>query len=487
MPKDLSNIALPAIAFEVAAGAPSPFAFGGHPNLPDALDWPRNGERPMHFIAQIDLAALPKTHAQAGREFAMPARPEKGTLFVFLPLDADCIYQGDVATLYWPDPVPDLPERTPPEDTAPLDEEGHVVDQDGVAEGGQSLTRSYGTPRTRLSYHGVNPAWREGRDRTEAERYADDLAYAAALEAFGIGIDVDLPTPEAVREPLYEHIPTSFQGFFKRGTFQWTWAHIFEFSKRAWSACHDLPIREAHAIADETGYTPRLHSYIKKMAGKQDRINAEAFDQGSGLLERFTSDHAPSSALRFDVQFARWMRYARLRQDKPVNEKDKHAFVQMLRLIDAEFLDLEDQVMASDSIDAAFDAAAEMTFAKRPISLRCLAQLRGHDVDLFDIHTLASNAFDEVANACQSLHPDYFAATNRQQKDMCVPQIQMFGIGDAIQNAVFDNEGNVLLMQVDTIPGLDCRQIDSICQIWITPDDLASGRLERTHMTFEFS
>ncbi|NNE87530.1 MAG: DUF1963 domain-containing protein [Silicimonas sp.] len=64
--------------------APSPVIFGGAPQLPPTTDWPINSEgRPMHFFAQFDLGALPRSMEQADQTFEMPKFPTSGTLFIF--------------------------------------------------------------------------------------------------------------------------------------------------------------------------------------------------------------------------------------------------------------------------------------------------------------------------------------------------------------------------------------------------------------------
>lgn len=86
--------------------------FGGLPQLPEGLDWPRDGQnQPLHFLMQIDMASLPR-----GEE--LPDMPATGTVFVFH--DAFDDEQSSIQTLYTAHPVTDLPPCAPPEDLAPL-------------------------------------------------------------------------------------------------------------------------------------------------------------------------------------------------------------------------------------------------------------------------------------------------------------------------------------------------------------------------------
>jgi hypothetical protein len=91
---------------------------GGRPTLPPGIEWPISvfenspdlPDLPMHFLAQIDLAAL------ADRQ-GLPTRPLSGTLFFFL----DTIFaptvgapRGGGTVIYWPEDVTGFPERQKP-------------------------------------------------------------------------------------------------------------------------------------------------------------------------------------------------------------------------------------------------------------------------------------------------------------------------------------------------------------------------------------
>ena len=93
---------------------------GGLPQLPQALEWPM-GQRegapaPMHFLAQIDCAELPRVEAQM---------PEHGMLFFFAVNDEEQIWdtespQERVRVLYASEVSQDQAEREPPEDLRPI-------------------------------------------------------------------------------------------------------------------------------------------------------------------------------------------------------------------------------------------------------------------------------------------------------------------------------------------------------------------------------
>ncbi|WP_398496202.1 DUF1963 domain-containing protein [Variovorax sp.] len=95
---------------------------GGLPNLPESTPWPwppgtNPGPvtRPLHFIAQIDLAELPQVELPA----AQPRLPAEGMLFFFID-QAKETHWGDFLpsqvgrVIYAPHVPADQPERQPP-------------------------------------------------------------------------------------------------------------------------------------------------------------------------------------------------------------------------------------------------------------------------------------------------------------------------------------------------------------------------------------
>ncbi len=73
----------PAIWFRAVEKAHSKSRKGGLPSLPEGVDWPVHPDtrRPLHFLAQVDLAALPDTPLP-GCPFGA-ALPRRGMLFFF--------------------------------------------------------------------------------------------------------------------------------------------------------------------------------------------------------------------------------------------------------------------------------------------------------------------------------------------------------------------------------------------------------------------
>ena len=97
---------------------------GGLPQLPDGLQWPvgesYGTQAPMHFLAQIDCAELPRVD---------PDMPAQGLLFFFAMNDEEQIWDTDepqqrVRVLYAPEVAADQPVRALPEGMPPILDEG---------------------------------------------------------------------------------------------------------------------------------------------------------------------------------------------------------------------------------------------------------------------------------------------------------------------------------------------------------------------------
>ena len=91
---------------------------GGRPQLPDSFEWPwsRRREVPLHFLAQIDCAELPRIDARL---------PTAGMLFFFASDDEERIWsdgapEDSVRVLYAPAVAADQPEREPPRELPPI-------------------------------------------------------------------------------------------------------------------------------------------------------------------------------------------------------------------------------------------------------------------------------------------------------------------------------------------------------------------------------
>lgn len=104
-------------------GAPGCY-LGGLPTLPDTHDWPIHTiddgaiSVPMHFLGQINVAALPRARF-------LPEMPRSGTLFIFFDPVYDSSWEpgnNASAVVYVEEDVLDVPPRPVPEGL-PVEEE----------------------------------------------------------------------------------------------------------------------------------------------------------------------------------------------------------------------------------------------------------------------------------------------------------------------------------------------------------------------------
>jgi hypothetical protein len=91
----LDEVREPAIWLRRTTTGTSSSKLGGLPHLPSAASWPRQTRTglPLHFLAQIDLARLPKTPLAKGRpEHRLP---ESGMLFFFADIEEEMLWDLD--------------------------------------------------------------------------------------------------------------------------------------------------------------------------------------------------------------------------------------------------------------------------------------------------------------------------------------------------------------------------------------------------------
>lgn len=469
LPRDLAPIALPAIKlatqFKPGNGFWEPLMFGGAPNLPDGLDWPRMADgRPLHFFAQIDLGTLPRGMTLADKDLGLPEFPKTGTLFYFLPLAGTDMYDGGAVVLYSAQDVRQLPERAPPADTPALDAGSHVAVLSAVSACGTMLKRQYGTYAIALSSRDDKPDWQEGdAGLPQPQRPKRDLAYQKQLHKRGLPYHHSAPLPMAEIDPLFADIPASFQDYFERGRFQWTWDYIFEFGKQAYRECCELPVRELMFMCDDGADAKNARHLRERMLDKLDDLDAEVIEGPSKGWEKFKANRAPGLQMRDDVRFARWMSYARhqARTGAVVNEGDKRKFIDMLAHVGQE------------------------ATANEKAHLRILARVAHHDFRKRDVHRACINAFQTIAVNRTDLHPTAGQRPKSPVEQNDALPTQIFGAGALMQRAALDHEDKVLLMQVSQAAGADYARYDMLMQIWITPEDLAMGTFDKITTTLE--
>jgi len=88
--------------------------FGGDPDLPDKIEWPRNGDRYCNFLAQINFADLPT--------FAGPKLPVSGLLYLFIREMDSAAEPVLIDTVYYEGDADKLSRRESPPDEEMADE-----------------------------------------------------------------------------------------------------------------------------------------------------------------------------------------------------------------------------------------------------------------------------------------------------------------------------------------------------------------------------
>lgn len=443
MPRDTPPIALPALGLSDAnKGA---LRYGGYPRLPETVDWPvyRDGA-PFHFLAEIDLAALPREMEQAGHHYDMPNFPETGFIYIFLRLDGDMIYDAQPIVLFAPDASAETPHRTPPEPLPVLDpDDAYAFHPDAVAADGVSLKTGYMAASAFLSARAENTLWRN-MDRgvvSEDESYRRDKAFADQLNALGIEHKMPPPSPPAAREALFDQIAEYFQGFFKRGVFQWEWRYIFEVAKTAYASCFDFPIEELRYELDNGNDHRRFHKLIAKFEAKKDAVLRSEFEDRLGWWESISCDHIPSLDMRLDVQLRRWMGYARVTRHRGMTQEDKEAFVALLHLVSSYEGD------------------------RRPADLKVMAMFPEHDARRSYLESIVSDGFERAATALRHLHPERSPEPTNDfgDADTAARHVQVFGAGYLLQHAAIEHEDKVMLFQLSDACGVEF--VDGILQM----------------------
>lgn len=446
--------------------------FGGAPRLPENLQWPAA----CHFFAQIDLGSLPHDVTQNGVRRDLPQFNRRGTLFVFLPLQGDYLYDQNAVILYSPEDTRDLPERTPSKTTPVIDDEAQFVDYRQVSRCGRMLPRKHAKPEGFLSHSNINPFETEN---TPAARHKAESAYAEALAPYGIDyyVGADFPFAEAMkttpftprRQALTECAARSGP-LFLEPSYEWTWQSIFDLSKTVAAGCFDLAIAEVAEDAP-TGRDGRIsQKFVAKMEAKRTAMLGGNIFGPTSFWQRFRfgSGGLPRSGGMVDDQFEDWVAVARINKNKPLTNEVRTAFRKLLE----------------DVYDKRYDS--------RRAKMMVLERMRHHRVREWDIWSALEAALngdpDERAIAEEAnlskLEQHIRDLATKRAKDRRTT-IQMFGFGECWHHAALDHQGVILLMQVEEFGSV--KITDGTLQLWITQEDLAAGRFEKTFSTMEMS
>jgi uncharacterized protein YwqG len=139
---NLGALAEPALGIEARKGSPTGRSkLGGLPHLPERVDWPRRGQKPLIFIAQLDLD-------EVSGHLRDPALPPTGLLSFFYEADQWTSGDSPADSGAWRVLLLDEPAapRLPPPQSAPAALEGYDPANWGFEEAGVAFVPRISLP-----------------------------------------------------------------------------------------------------------------------------------------------------------------------------------------------------------------------------------------------------------------------------------------------------------------------------------------------------
>ena len=478
---------------------------GGMPCLPDIYDWPTYGpeDTAYHFFAQIDLSALPRELLVSGKSWPMPDFPKFGFLLVFLPLQGDMIDICPPVILFYED-LRHCPALPPPHDVPKLREDD-FVDLDAVSECRQMFRQQALSFIPCMSVRPLMP-------------YSDEIAVPAtshlhdAVREAHPKVVLRKPQPGAdkaifLAERSNEHLnlarlPTYLQnasGASDAANHSISkWSDVFEFSRHFLIALIDEALRvgRGKVSAGIGGLKMKkavdgfeaLKSQIIDVTLDEDATVPELIPAHLGTFHRFMSKlHRGinlASAELLDVDAIRWMEIAK-EQSRLMTLPETIEFAQFLQRIDT------------------------LANAKKTARLRFLNGASGVTVKHGKLRQAAVKAWSVVRNNAQqqyigptlengaepvteaSIRWQAKVATQTQSDDTTLfggshlQPLQMFGYGELVQTAEYDNRDKVMLLRLGNQFGTGIDFGDVAIQIWISHGDLKHKRFDRIEWTVE--
>ncbi|SMX45283.1 DUF1963 domain-containing protein [Actibacterium lipolyticum] len=492
--------ALPALAIRplpsTALTGSEPYMLGGRPQLPAELEWPSDvARRPMHFFAQIDLVKMPRSLTVGARSYDMPEMPERGTLFVFLPLWDDTIYEAPARILFTQRDVASLPEVAPPDGTPNLTQNAfRHVDKEGVSPCGRELVRQYAQSLPFLSIDAESPqlhAIQRGEldTKPELKDLAHDLQEASLMKALNAARlrPLDEPADQPVPPKLLNLFPREILRRHKITQKHLDWQFIFNWSKEFLRRCNIMTTDYLNEMADVGEDDPdlaRAFSLLENTQKKQAQVYYEP--KSSPTLTLLYG--LPKVSKPFDVQAMKWRELAKNAKG-PVPEFALKRFAETLCEFERNYGDGDpDLPLRVDFLDklvvghqnhaghALVIAKDAFSYAVKLADERFQAEYRSEDIQ---------RAWDKRAISETRPRAAYAAMTT--QSTGALP-FQMFGAGGMIQSAASERKDQVLLLQIGDSFGTPVRFApDGLFQLWIDPRDLAKGCFDHVEAKFEMT
>lgn len=474
-----------------------PIRFGGCPRLPEDFDWPcREDGYADHFFAEIDLAKL----AAAAGSHPVPAFPTHGTLFVFLPLALDGIFDRQKAlVLHTDQDVSKTPERTPPETLPNLHADEHgLIHADGTTHGGRALVRQVAEALPFQSARAVNPLAVNMADAGGADvnawREAHRLHQAALLKTYASAraMPPDPTIPPRAERPdgsraVKDRVPDGFTKYrFEFEGHHLDWEFIFDWAQEFYRQCFSITIDHLRDMIDDGNSQWLVPRFIKRFKRKRAAHNKRRYGQGRKPWFWTFDDPVPRHET-FDWQARRWLSLSQFATGHPPD-----------RFLTA-FCDMQEEILRhANEVDQ-----DDYRLGPRIGMLDSL--VRGHDKHSGYTKVAAQDAFKHASKRAAQRYAAKSAelpqATRWDSRvvraatpsaetgfSLGIMPLQMFGLGFEIQSAVSEHAEDVLLLQIGDSFGLPLQiGPDMILQLWITPEDLAAGRFDQVEMTLDMT
>lgn len=474
---------------------------GGLPRLPADLDWPRQADgTPTHFFAEIDLSRLPREH-QGHRT---PDFPLMGTLFIFLPL-GDSGFHGTYAAqvLYTEASVAKLPERNPPDDLQDvLVQDPCYMHEDGMTYDGTVVLRRNvevvpffsPLPTHPYPFHPWAGSEEEEKSILDDREKQWKLHLKNIAQALHAARPISSPLRDYLASRLHETaLPYRFrrlQDDFDISLLDWRFVYDWAvaFYRRCLRRTHK-ELRKAETTWLTKWVQPRV---LRRLERLRDDFESFVFDFDAHFLDVPKGKPKPPNASEpFDDQAREWVNLA-LTYKGLLPTDMREAFVEMLvemdrradqRTVDGKRLTAGIDMLESTVGGSSFNAATTATYATEAFT-----QAVNTEPDRFSQYD--NGLSQEDTWDLRLLHVDArsMAEPDRAHAVLGTTPLQMFGRGDAVQNAVDDHIGDVLLMQIGEAHGLPFDiPPDMVVHLWISPEDLAIGNFDRVETTIEMT
>lgn len=431
--------------------------------------------------------------------FAMPDFPQKGTLFVFFPLEGEAMFGVEFAkVLYTEADVFCLPERGRPAGTSsPWEEINNDYDfliLERCEDGGRVLQRQFVEVLPYMSARGENPLWRnmerEDPSRDLSQRDDAHVLFETSLERV-LSQDHSkskLKERRNQRGDTYANrIPEDMLQYVQVSDDEITWAFIFDWAQHFYLYILSKLQDGLEEQLKDGDLHPDLPELISLFEGFYKQVEETPYTP----IERPFTEYLFSMPRRRsppDDQAKKWMGMAKT-ANGPVP-----GFVKR-RIVDT-WCEIYSSAQRDEPARLKlFEAFAGHTYraqfiyeASRSAYIR--AKRRGRErIDAEHARADAAKTPEQLANE-QVIRETTFIPTPEYGNNyggQIVP-IQMFGAGYLLQNAAVQYADKVLLFQHCGGFGTPINFSDlGTLQIWIDPEDLAAGRFDKTITTYEMT